>query len=228
MTTTMPTTPTTTKTTTTPKDVLAALHRRYATKQFDPSKKIAPDVWEGLEDVLVLSASSYGMQPYCFITVKNPETRQALFPHAHNQRQVLDASHFVVFAAKQNISEADVDEFIQRTATARSARISDMAPYRQMIVGDLVTGPRSKIIAHWAERQAYLALGNLLTSTAILGIDACPMEGIVPPEFDRILGIDPTEYQTIVACAVGYRQEGDRYATLAKVRKSKEELFLRR
>ena len=86
------------------------------------------------------------------------------------------------------------------------------------MVGDLVTGPRSKIAHEWATRQAYIALGNLMTCAAVLGVDTCPMEGFVPGEYDRVLGLENSDYVTVVCCALGYRSANDKYAGLAKVR----------
>ena len=100
----------------------------------------------------------------------------------------------------------------------REGPIEKLAPYRQMMIGDLVTGPRSKVIADWAARQTYIALGNFMTASAALGIDTCPMEGIDPPKYDAILGLVGSGYQTVVACAAGYRSAADKYALAPKVR----------
>jgi nitroreductase len=93
-----------------------------------------------------------------------------------------------------------------------------------MMLGDIVNGPRSKIAHEWAARQAYIALGNLMTSAAVLGVDACPMEGFVPAEFDRILGLKNSGYATVVCCALGYRSPGDKYSKQPKVRFDAKEL----
>ena len=87
-----------------------------------------------------------------------------------------------------------------------------------MMLGDLVKGPRGKIAHEWATRQAYIALGNLMTCAAVLGVDACPMEGFVPAEYDRVLGLEQQRLRTVVCCALGYRAANDKYAGLPKVR----------
>jgi len=86
------------------------------------------------------------------------------------------------------------------------------------MVGDLVNGPRSKWSHEWAARQTYIALGNVLTSAALLGVDAGPMEGFNPPEFDKLLGLEGSGYKSVVACAFGYRSADDKYAAAPKVR----------
>jgi nitroreductase len=91
-----------------PADLIEALNWRYATKQFDPSRKIPAPVWEALEDALVLTPSSYGLQPWHFFVVTDPELKAALRPHSWNQPQVTDCSHHVVFATRRDIDVAFV------------------------------------------------------------------------------------------------------------------------
>ena len=93
-----------------------------------------------------------------------------------------------------------------------------------MILGDVVNGPRGKAAHEWATCQAYIALGNLMTCAAVLGVDACPMEGLNPVEYDKILNLNGSGYATVVACALGYRAAGCKYAGLAKVRYETNEL----
>jgi nitroreductase len=198
--------------------LLADLNWRYATKVFDPAVKIPAHVWTALEKSLVLTPTSYGLQPYKFLVVENPATRAALLPHSWGQKQVVDCSHYVVFLARTEMKEADVDRFISRTTQVRGVTAESLAGYRGMMVGDVVNGPRGKAAHQWAARQCYIALGNIMTCAAVLGVDACPMEGIVPTEYDTILKLDGTGYKTVVACAFGYRAAADKYATLPKVR----------
>jgi nitroreductase len=204
--------------------LLNALEWRYATKVFDPNKKIPIEVWKTLERALVLSPSSYGLQPYRFIVLTDPAKRAELLPHSWNQRQVVDASHLVVFTARTKVSEADIDHLIQHTSQVRKIQPESLNAYRDMMLGDLVNGPRSKIAHEWATRQTYLALGNLIASAAVLGVDACPMEGFLPAEYDRVLGLDGSGYATVVQCALGYRSPADKYSKLPKVRFDTKEL----
>lgn len=198
--------------------LLDAQNWRYATKIFDAAKKIPADTWHALEQTLVLSPSSFGLQPYRFLIVQDAAKRAALLPHSWGQKQVVDCSHFVVFIARTALTKEEIDHFIARIVEVREVPAESLDFYRDMMVGNLITGARSKVIAEWAARQAYIALGNLMTSAALLGVDACPMEGLVPAEYDQILGLESSGYQTVVACALGYRAAGDKYATLPKVR----------
>ncbi len=198
--------------------LLTALNWRYATKVFDATKKIPADVWATLEHSLVLTPTSYGLQPYRFLIISNPAKRAELLPHSWHQKQVVEASHFVVFVARSGMQESDVDKLIQRISAVRGVAAESLAGYRGMMLKDVVNGPRGKTAHEWATRQAYIALGGLMTAAAVLGVDACPMEGLDPAEYDKILGLEGGDYKTVVACALGYRAASDKYASLAKVR----------
>ncbi len=200
------------------KTLLAALNWRYATKKFDPSRKIPDATWAALEQALVLSPSSYGLQPWKFLVIENPALREQLKANSWGQAQVTDASHFLVLTAKTDLTEVDVERYVQSIASVRGQKRSDLQGNYDMMVGSLVKGPRHAHIKEWAKRQTYIAFGNLMTSAALLGVDACPMEGIDAAKFDELLGLPATGYITVAACALGYRAGDDKYATYKKVR----------
>jgi nitroreductase len=198
---------------------------RYATKKFDPNKKISQEDWQVLQESLRLSPSSYGLQPWKFIIITNDNLKKELRPVSWNQSQVQDCSHLVVFACLKKVTESYVDKFLNLTATTRSLEVSKLATYKEYILKDIVNGPRSKEVQHWAQKQAYIAFGNLMTTAAILHIDACPLEGIEPRKYDSIIGIENTEYETAAACALGFRHPEDKYAAVSKVRFKAEDVF---
>jgi nitroreductase len=211
-----------------PQQLIEAQQWRYATKMFDAAKKIPAPVWSALEQSLVLTPTSYGLQPYRFQLVQDDAIRAALLPKSWGQGQVADCSHYVVFTARTEMQEADVDRLIQRICVVRGVTADKLESFRGMMLKDVVHGPRGKSAHEWATRQAYIALGNFMTSCAVLGVDACPMEGIEPAAYDEILGLGGSGYATVVACAAGYRASGDKYAGLAKVRYETAELIQRR
>jgi nitroreductase len=204
--------------------LLEALEWRYATKVFDPARAIDANTWQTLERSLVLTPSSFGLQPYKFIVVTDPELKAKLRPVSWGQAQIQDCSHLVVFAALRQVSEADVEHYIQRICEVRGTRPEDLAGFRGMMVGTLVTGSRAIHAERWAADQTYIALGQFMAAAALLGVDTCPMEGLDPLQYDAILGLEGTRYRTVMACPAGYRAEGDKYATLAKVRFPASEL----
>jgi nitroreductase len=201
-----------------PESLLEALQWRYATKQFDPDRSIPAPLWSTLEQALVLTPSSYGLQPWKFLVVQDQALRQELRPHSWNQSQITDCSHLVVLLSQRTIADADADRLIQATAEARGLEASSLDGYRKMIQIDLINGPRSQIIERWSSNQVYIALGNLMTAAALLAIDTCAIEGFSPPDYDRILNLEASDYRTCVVCALGYRSPEDKYASLAKVR----------
>ncbi len=205
--------------------LLAALNWRYATKVFDAAKKIPADVWKTLEQSLVLTPTSYGLQPYQFLVISNPAKRAELLPHSWGQKQVVDCLAFCrLHRAHGNEGSGRGQAVISARRMCASCPPACSNTYRGMMVGDVVNGPRGKIAHEWATRQAYIALGNLMTCAAVLGVDACPMEGLVPAEYDKVLHLNGSGYATVVACALGYRAAGDKYANLAKVRYETKEL----
>jgi len=207
------------------KQLLGQLNWRYATKQFDPNRKISDQDWATIEQALLLTPSSGGLQPWKFIVVTDPAVRAKLLPASYGQAQITDASQLVVFAAKKNFSEADVDAFIRHTAATRGVPVESLAAYRDMLVGGIVKSMDEPARDAWARNQAYIALGNLLTSAALLGIDACPMEGFDRAQYDQILGLNAQGYASAVIATVGYRDASDQYATAPKVRFPKQQVF---
>ena len=204
--------------------LLEVLRWRYAVKQFDATKKIPADTWAALEESLVLSASSFGLQPYRFLVIGDPAMRTKLLPHSWGQNQVVDASHYVVFAGRTKMTAKEIDGFIQLTASTRGQTLDSLKGLHGMMTGSILSEKFQANVGHWAAAQAYIALGNLLTSAALLGVDACPMEGFVPAEYDRILDLPGQGFASVVCCALGYRAGTDKYATLKKVRPAKSEL----
>jgi nitroreductase len=202
----------------TPDALLGQLRWRYATKQFDPAKKIPADIWAALEQALVLTPSSFGLQPWKFIVVTDPAVKQSLVAASWKQTQPADCSHHVVFAVPTNLGELEIDRFIDSTAATRGVTRESLAGYRGMMAGFAAKAAQEGWVKEWAVRQVYIALGNFMTSCAAIGVDTCPMEGIAPEQYDQILGLAGTGLATVVTCAAGYRAATDKYASLAKVR----------
>jgi len=205
--------------------LLEALNWRYAVKQFDATKKIAPENLDRhRRTVSVLSASSFGLRPYRFYVIENPAIRAQLLPYSWGQNQVVDASHYVVFAGRTAMTAEEIAAFIRLTATTRGQNPESLKGLQDMMNGSNLNEGFQAQAASWAAAQAYIALGNLLTSAALIGVDACPMEGFVKAEYDKILDLPAQGYAAVVCCALGYRASADKYASLQKVRPPKAEL----
>ncbi len=205
--------------------LLAALDWRYATKKFDPTKKIPADTWATLERSLVLAPSSFGLQPWKFIVVTNLAVRAKLLPVSWNQPQVTDCSHHVVFAMRKGVDEAHVDKFLARQMELRGDTPESLAGYRGMMTGFVQNIAANGLLDQWATKQLYIALGQFMAAAALLGVDTCPMEGISPAAYDEVLGLTGTDFATVVACAAGYRAADDKYALAPKVRFAASEVI---
>lgn len=205
-------------------DILKSRKWRYATKTFDSSRKVSDQDMKTLLEAIRLSASSYGLQPYHVFVITDQELKSKLRPISWNQSQLEDASHILVFANKPDFGTELVDEYIHNVSNTRSIDVDNLKQYSDFMKSKLMDlSPQDKL--NWTARQAYIALGNALQAAAELEIDSTPMEGIEYEKYDEILGLRAKGLTTTVVLALGYRSEEDTTQHLAKVRKSKEELF---
>ena len=208
-----------------PETLINQLNWRYATKQFDPKRKISAQDWATLEEALLLTPSSGGLQPWKFIVVTDPAVRAKLVPASYGQEKVSTASHLIVFAAKNNLGEADVDAHLQNVAKTQGVPVESLAQFRGMLVG-MVKSMDETARKAFAQNQVFIALGNFLTSAALLGIDACPMGGFDHAQYDEILGLKAQGLGSAVIATAGYRSAADKYAAAPKVRFAREQIFL--
>lgn len=197
--------------------LLAGLRWRYATKSFDTTRKIPAETWDAIEESLVLTPSSFGLQPWKFLVIQDPGVRSNLLAESWRQSQVTDASHFVVLAARTDLTSQDVEEWIARMSEVQGAPAEALAPLKGMIEGFAQSMSHEARHA-WNIRQCYIALGQLMATAAVLDIDSCPMEGLSTTGYDHVLGLEGTGYATVVACALGYRSADDKYAVVPKAR----------
>ena len=207
--------------------LLAALHWRYAVKKFDPAKTISTADWTVLEQALVLSPSSVGLQPWKFVIVTDPAMKARLKPAAWDQSQVTDCSHFVVFTVRKDLGADHVDRHINRMAEVRGVTAESLGKFRQMITGNLDKARAEARLDTWQSHQLYIALGQFMAGAAVIGVDTCPMEGFEPDKFDEILALKGTGFASVVCCAAGYRAADDKYATTKKVRFKPDDVIVR-
>lgn len=210
-----------------PQQLIATLNWRYATKKFDPTRSIAPEIWGALEQSLVLTPSSIGLQPWRFLVVADPGVKEALVGASRGQTQPRDCSHFVVFAARRNLGVEHVDRHLARMAEVRGVTVDSLSRFRQMALDFLERARAAGTLDVWQEHQVYIALGQFMAMAALMGVDTCPMEGIEPGKYDEILRLGGTGFHTAVACAAGYRAADDKYAAIPKVRFKAEEVIVR-
>ena len=207
--------------------IIEALQWRYATKKFDPAKKVSENDVQELLEAARLAPSSYGLQPWGFVVVTDPAVRKRLRAHAWNQPQVEDASHLIVLCARTDIDAKYVKRFVQSIAKARGVPEESLKNYEGIMLDFVKNTPPGDLIS-WAKHQVYLALGILLESAALKRIDACPMEGFDAKQFDDILGLAQHNLTAAALCAIGYRAPDDHAAALAKVRFAASDVVLKK
>ena len=198
-------------------DIVNHLKWRYATKKFDNSRKIDQETWIKLEESLVLTPSSYGLQPWKFVVVTDQGVKGQLAEKSFAQPQPLDCSHLVVISRLTTMDNDYVEKYLQSIADTRSTTVESLGAYKGMLTG-FVEKTSQADLQHWMARQCYIALGNLLTAAAVLRVDACPMEGFDKKGYDEVLSLPDKGLASVVLCALGYRDSSDKYASHQKVR----------
>jgi nitroreductase len=193
-----------------------AFTTRAAIKVFDASKPVSEANLNTILEAARMAPTAYGLQPYRLIHVKDAELRKQLQAAAFGQGQVVDAAELVVVAARTDIDEAFVDEYIARIAETRGVAVADLKGFRDMMVGD-ICGRSVDERAKWAGRQAYIGLGSMIETAALIGVDGCPMEGFMPGKVDEILGLYALKLASLGFFAIGYRG-ADQASQMKKVR----------
>jgi nitroreductase len=205
--------------------ILEQLNWRYAVKAFDPSRKLSAEEWRVLSESLRLSPSSYGLQPWKFLVIQNPALRKELRAVSWNQSQIEDCSHLVVFTTLRKMTPDYIRNFIRSTASVRGQKPEDLAGYEKMMITNLTENGRGETLQPWTQRQAYIAMGFLMETAALLGVDTCPIEGLDPAKYDEILKLSGSDYATVATVALGHRSPADGYQKLKKVRFASSEVI---
>lgn len=205
-------------------ELIKNLEWRYATKRFDPEKKVSPEHLAQLKKAMRLSVSSYGLQLYKVLIIEDKALREKLKPQSWSQDQITDASHLLVFCNYREIYSEAIDDFIRLTAEKRKTDIDQLIKYGDFIKMKLSEKSEAERKS-WLEKQPYIALANLLMACAELKIDACPMEGFEPEQYNRILNLDKKNLNACVVATIGYRNSKDQTQAMSKVRKPCEALF---
>lgn len=197
--------------------VLKSLKWRYATKIFDKTRIIPDTTMNALIESMRLSPSSLGLQPWKFLIIDNEDVRKNIRAVGHDQPQLTDASHLVVFCRREDVNEKYVNAHVAEMANVREIPVESLDGYKKMVLSFLAS--LSPIMYEvWTSKQVYIALGFLLSTAASLSIDACPMEGFNAKKVDEILRLKEKNLSATVMCPLGYRSSDDKYSSLKKVR----------
>ena len=206
-------------------NIIESLQWRYATKRFDADKIIPQEKINTIKEAFNLTATSYGLQPIKLLIIKDKVIRERLLEHTYNQQQILQASHLLVFCVQTSIDKEYIVDYFDRVKQIRNTEESILKPYRDFLVNDFESRSQDNIES-WATKQAYLAMGNLLTVCAMEGIDSLPMEGFKPNFYDEVLELKEKELKSVLIMPIGYRAEDDMFSGFKKVRKTVAESTL--
>ncbi len=202
--------------------IIDALQWRYATKIFNKDAKVQVSDLRTILESARLSPSSFGVEAWKFIVVENPELRAKLRAAAYDQPKVTDASHLVVLARRTD-SENIVPELIARTAAAQGKTEDDLSGLKKMVDTTVTYKHAANLFDTWTAAQTYIALGMMVETASLLGIDNGPMEGFDAARVDEILGLNAKNLASVTMLALGYRGD-DPYAQIPKTRRDFDEV----
>ncbi len=194
--------------------IITALNWRYATKQYDPTATLTDRELSTILESGRLAPSSFGVEAWKFIVVENKELRTKLRAAAWNQSPFTDASHLVIIARRTDVRENITRELLQRTAATRGIAEETLDGYKQMVEGT-IAGRSDEALDAWVAKQAYIPLGIMVETAALLNVDSTPMEGFDPKQVDEILGLPAQHLAATAVLALGHRAADDAYAAYA-------------
>ncbi|MDD2697701.1 MAG: NAD(P)H-dependent oxidoreductase [Arcobacteraceae bacterium] len=184
---------------------LEAMNFRHACKVFDENKKIKSEDLDFILEVGRLSPSSFGMEPWKFLVVQNQDLKEKLRPFCWNQPQITTCSDLVVILSKIDDLKPQ-NEYVGKMFSRRNLSQENYEKYLNLYANHLShTMSSDENILAWGARQCYIAMGNMMTAAATIGIDSCPIEGFEKGKIEEILNIDRRKYQLAVIVPFGYR-----------------------
>lgn len=207
--------------------IIDNLRWRYAVNRFDITKTIPEESLACILEAGNLAATSYGLQPFQFVVVRNQDTRNQLVQHAYGQTHFAKNSILIVLAARTDIDEAYITEFTDRIEKVRSLPPGSVDGYKAVMLNDLPKRTPEARLA-WAREQAFIALGTMIAAASELRIDNHAMTGFNSEKFNEILDLNTAHLRATVALALGYRSPDDDTQNRAKVRKELKDMIVER
>lgn len=206
-------------------DIIQSLKWRYAVKSFDKDYRVPSEKVATLKEAFNLTATSFGLQPLKLLVIKDRKTRERLLPYSMGQEKVVIASHLLVICVDKSFGIADVEQHFDRIKSIRKTTDEVLNPFKEYLLGYFKKTAKEDLHLS-AIKQAYIALGNLMTVCAVEGIDACPMEGFQPVGYDEVLDLDSRNLTSVLLLPIGKRADDDFMAKLEKVRKPLSDVII--
>ncbi|WP_297797608.1 nitroreductase family protein [uncultured Eudoraea sp.] len=202
-------------------DIIKDMEWRYAVKKFDASKEIEAPKLDRIKKAFNLTATSYGLQPIKMVVLKNKELQKQLVDYSYGQQQLAQASHVLILCIENKIDADYITGYFKKVKEIRGTSDSVLEPFKNALVSEFTKMDNNQI-RQWATNQVYLAMGNLLTICAAEQLDACPMEGFIPNQYDELLNLSSKGLSPVLVLPIGYRAEDDIFAGFKKVRRDME------
>ena len=206
-------------------NIINSLEWRYATKKFNPSKKLSNQQINTLKTAFNLTATSFGLQPVKMIVICNKELQEKFVEHSYYQRQVADASHLLVLCIEDDTTTEDINAYFDLEKKTRNIDESVIADFRKQLI-EMYKNKSIEEKQLSAIYQTYIILGNLMTVCAIEKIDACPLEGFIPEKVDALLNLKEQNLKSVLMLPVGFRADDDIMSEMKKVRKPLKETII--
>ena len=192
---------------------------------FDSEKRISNLDLETIIESVRLTPTAFGLQLMKLVIVENKNTRQELLKHSYDQKQIVDASHLLILCKEAKFEKKHIEEYIQNISETRNVNIRDLDGFKKMLINYRNSLDDSSL-NEWIKNQVYIALGNLLTSCAILGIDSCPMEGFNNEKYDEILNLNELNLNSVLTIPIGYSSSNDSHLSIKKVRRLQKDFVI--
>ncbi len=205
--------------------LIKALNKRYATKLFDKTKKVSKENLNTIIEAARLTPTSYGLQLMKLVVVEDVKLKEKLLPYSYHQKQVVDASHLLILCSYSSFDEEHIENYIKNISITRNIDIQQLQRFKKMLT-DFRQNNSPKNHKNWMKNQQYIVLGNILTTCALLNIDACPMEGFIPEKYDEILELDKEKLNSVLVIPIGYASKDDNYKNQKKVRLSTKDFVI--
>ena len=199
---------------------------RYATKQYDSTKKVSQEDIDKILEAARLAPTSSGLQQYRLIVVTNQALKEKIVPIAWDQQIIADCSHLLVFAAWDRYTEERIDKMYDYTTDERNLPRGRFGSYTDKLKAMYLPQSAEENFVHTA-RQSYIGFALASAQAAELKIDSTPIEGFLPDKLDELLDLRSKGLRSVTLLALGYRDAaGDWLAGMKKVRNPKEEFVM--
>ena len=198
---------------------------RYATKKFDPTKKVDDKTLDSILEAIRLAPTSSGLQPFKVFVITNQELKNKIVPIAYGQEIVADCSHLIVFAAWDNYTEERIEHIYDIITEERKLAKDRYDAYKDRLKANYLNRDAHLNFEH-AAKQTYIAMGFAMAEAAVQKVDSTPMEGFNHEDLDKLMELEKQDLKSVLLLPIGYRdEENDWLLKLKKVRHPKSEFI---